>query len=104
MLVWENVCLAVLGIKNNKMRSLLTMLGIIIGISSVIAIVSIGGSISSGLEKSLKDMGIENVNVRISAKNEEDSYDGYSERPKKEDSFTMRQIEEFKEVSKKNVK
>lgn len=104
MLVWENVCLAVLGIKNNKMRSLLTMLGIIIGISSVIAIVSIGGSISSGLEKSLKDMGIENVNVRISAKNEEDSYDGYSERPKKEDSFTMRQIEEFKEISRKDVK
>lgn len=104
MLVWENVCLAILGIKNNKMRSLLTMLGIIIGISSVIAIVSIGGSISSSLERSLKDMGIENVNVRISAKNEDDSYDGYSERPKKEDSFTMRQIEEFKAQYGKDVK
>lgn len=38
----ENIKIAFRSILSNKMRSLLTMLGIIIGISSVIAIVSIG--------------------------------------------------------------
>lgn len=44
MLFVENVKLALSSIRINKMRSFLTMLGIIIGISSVIAITSIGES------------------------------------------------------------
>ena len=44
MLFWENIMLALSAIKANKLRSFLTMLGIIIGISSVIAITSIGAS------------------------------------------------------------
>ena len=39
---WENIKEAVTSISSNKMRSLLTMLGIIIGISSVILIMSLG--------------------------------------------------------------
>ena len=37
----ENISLAVNGLRSNKMRALLTMLGIIIGISSVITIVTV---------------------------------------------------------------
>lgn len=44
MLFFENIRLALNSIKSNKLRSFLTMLGIIIGISSVIAITSIGAS------------------------------------------------------------
>ncbi|MBQ7989625.1 MAG: ABC transporter permease [Oscillospiraceae bacterium] len=40
--IWENILLAIEGLKANKMRALLTMLGIIIGISSVIAISTLG--------------------------------------------------------------
>ena len=43
MLIFENIRLALSSIRANKMRSFLTMLGMIIGISSVIAIVSLGG-------------------------------------------------------------
>lgn len=39
---WENVTVAIAGLKSNKMRAFLTMLGIIIGISSVIAISTLG--------------------------------------------------------------
>ena len=38
----ENMQMAFSSIRANKMRSILTMLGIIIGIGSVISIVSIG--------------------------------------------------------------
>ena len=44
MLFFENIRLALNSIKSNKLRSFLTMLGIIIGISSVISITSIVAS------------------------------------------------------------
>lgn len=49
----ENIRLALRGIRTHKMRSFLTMLGIIIGIASIIAIVSIVEGTSAKLEKSL---------------------------------------------------
>jgi putative ABC transport system permease protein len=52
MLIFENIILALSAIKSNKMRSFLTMLGIIIGISSVIAITSIGDSAKGMVAKS----------------------------------------------------
>ncbi len=39
---FESIKMAVSSLLNNKMRALLTMLGIIVGIASVIAIVSLG--------------------------------------------------------------
>lgn len=47
MFLKENILLAIAGLKANKVRALLTMLGIIIGIASVIAIVSIGDAVTS---------------------------------------------------------
>lgn len=38
----ENFKMAIESIKSNKLRSFLTMLGIIIGVSSVITIISLG--------------------------------------------------------------
>ncbi|HHY51850.1 MAG TPA: ABC transporter permease, partial [Clostridiales bacterium] len=44
MYLLENIQLAFAGLKAGKMRAFLTMLGIIIGIGSVITIVSMGSS------------------------------------------------------------
>ena len=57
MLLIENIKLAVNAIKINKMRSFLTMLGIIIGISSVIAISSIGASAQKAVEEQFNGVG-----------------------------------------------
>ncbi|MCR5482183.1 MAG: ABC transporter permease [Clostridia bacterium] len=57
MLFLENVNLALTAIKTNKMRSFLTMLGIIIGISSVIAITSIGASAKGAVTAEFEAMG-----------------------------------------------
>ena len=43
--VWEYIKIALMNIRSNKGRSILTMLGIIIGISSVIMIISIGNGV-----------------------------------------------------------
>lgn len=50
---FEYVKMALMNIKSNKGRSLLTMLGIIIGISSVIMVISIGNGVSSQINEEL---------------------------------------------------
>lgn len=57
MLFIENIKLALTSIRSNKMRSFLTMLGIIIGISSVIAITSIGDSAKATVSKEFENFG-----------------------------------------------
>lgn len=65
MLILENILLALSAIKSNKMRSFLTMLGIIIGISSVIAITSIGASAKGVVGKEFQAYGINNMYLYI---------------------------------------
>jgi hypothetical protein len=48
----DNIEMAFASLKSNKMRALLTMLGIIIGIGSVIAIMTVGGSLSGSITNS----------------------------------------------------
>lgn len=64
----ENIKEAFASIWANKMRSLLTMLGIIIGISSVIIITTIGGSIQSTLTATLNSLGGNTVQVYVEAR------------------------------------
>ena len=68
MLIAENILLALAGLKSNIMRSLLTMLGIIIGIASVIAIMTVGNSITVMVNTQMQEMGANNLTVGVSAK------------------------------------
>lgn len=43
--IWEYIKIALMNIKSNKGRSVLTMLGIIIGIASVIMVMAIGNGV-----------------------------------------------------------
>ena len=54
--VWEYIKIALMNIRSNKGRSFLTMLGIIIGISSVIMIISIGNGVKGGINSELNAM------------------------------------------------
>lgn len=62
----ENIHLSIRGILAHKMRSFLTMLGIIIGIASIIAIVSTIKGTNDQIEKNLIGAGDNNVNVILS--------------------------------------
>ncbi len=57
MLIWESITIAMHEIFANKLRSALTMLGIIIGVAAVIAMVSIGMGVKKDVEKSMASLG-----------------------------------------------
>lgn len=72
MLIWENSKLALMGLFNHKMRSLLTMLGIIIGIGSVIAIMTVSSSLTTSITDTFAEMGANNVTVGLQQQSEEE--------------------------------
>ena len=74
MLLGENITLAITSLKSNKMRALLTMLGIIIGIAAVIAIFTVGNSLTISIEESLQSMGSNDVYVMVSERSQEHDY------------------------------
>ena len=51
--------LSLKSILNNKMRSFLTMLGIIIGVMAVVILVSITQGAATGITDSISDMGLQ---------------------------------------------
>jgi len=54
---WESVLIAFDGLKANKLRSILTMLGIIIGVGAVIAMLSVGKGVQQRVENSIASLG-----------------------------------------------
>ncbi|MDR3365114.1 MAG: ABC transporter permease [Clostridiales Family XIII bacterium] len=67
----DNFLEAIGSLRTNKMRSILTMLGVIIGITAVIAIMTIGSSMQGYLEDSMSGFGINNITVSLQSKNDE---------------------------------
>ena len=61
----ENMKMAFSAIRANKIRSFLTMLGIIIGIGSVISIVSIGDTMRSMFEGLYREIGVTQAYLSI---------------------------------------
>ncbi|MCB2291212.1 ABC transporter permease [Clostridium sp. CS001] len=66
MNIFESVKSALSSIRANKMRAFLTMLGIIIGISSVITIVSLGQGGQSTITSEFEKLGSASVTVKVS--------------------------------------
>ncbi len=100
-MIWENVILAFSSLKSNKMRTLLTMLGIIIGIMSIISIVIIGDAMTSSVMNNLSSLGANNISLSIQEKGYEVSMFGpnyrYSDKwPTSSDLITDQMIEDMK--------
>ncbi|MEG1835807.1 MAG: ABC transporter permease [Oscillospiraceae bacterium] len=67
MNIKENIRIAIFSIRTNLMRSLLTMLGIIIGVASVIAVITVGNGGRDYIVGMIKDMGSNAINIRVNA-------------------------------------
>jgi putative ABC transport system permease protein len=80
--------MAIKSIFGNKKRSFLTMLGIIIGVASVIALIGIASGATGSVTKQLEDIGTNLVNVTISGR-------GGSNR-----KITLEEVKAFEEENK----
>jgi putative ABC transport system permease protein len=58
MQIWASVVIALRGLTVNKLRTFLTMLGVIIGVASVIALLSIGKGFERNFSEQVESMGI----------------------------------------------
>lgn len=86
---WEYIKIALMNIRSNKGRSILTMLGIIIGISSVIMVISIGNGVKTQINHELNDMAGGMVELYVNNDNNQDNSD-YLE-------FTLEDLEVLEE-------
>ena len=77
----ESTKMALSSLRTNKMRSALTLLGVIIGIAAVIAIVTLGSSLQASVQKDLDKVGANNFSVQVKERPEE------GEEDKAEDPF-----------------
>ena len=57
MQIWESVRIALRALTANKMRSILTMLGIIIGVGAVIALLSVGHGFEQYITEQFQSLG-----------------------------------------------
>lgn len=72
MLIIENIRMAVGSLRAGKMRALLTMLGIIIDIGSVIAIMTVSSSLTTSIADSFQEMGANNITVGVKQSSEQE--------------------------------
>jgi putative ABC transport system permease protein len=57
MSIWESVIIALRSLTSNKLRTFLTMLGVIIGVASVISLLSIGKGFEQSFNRSIQSLG-----------------------------------------------
>ncbi len=98
MLLGENVRLAVNGLLANKMRALLTMLGIIIGISSVIAIVTVGQAMTGSVTNLMNDLGANSIQIYLQDKPDEFGNTDYTHEWEDDDRISDQMIESYLEA------
>jgi putative ABC transport system permease protein len=91
-MIWETVRLALVALRRNKLRSALTMLGIVIGVAAVIAMVTVGQGSSRSVTASVESLGTNVLSLRPGAQR---MGPGASQvaRP-----FTLRDAEALKEL------
>ena len=65
--LWNTIRIALVALRLNKMRSFLTMLGIIIGIASVIVMVSVSSGSKAEIERHIDQLGSNMLSIRPGA-------------------------------------
>ncbi|MEK3902959.1 ABC transporter permease [Paenibacillus sp. FSL R7-0179] len=68
MILAQSIRMAVMSIVGNKIRSFLTMLGIVIGVSSVILLVSVGQGVTGQITSQFSDLGTNQLTVMITGR------------------------------------
>ncbi|MGI8907153.1 MAG: ABC transporter permease [Candidatus Sumerlaeaceae bacterium] len=100
MLFWTIVKVALKSIGSNKLRSFLTMLGVIIGVAAVIAMLGLGAGTREKVTESVRSMGANLLVVRAGARQGGGAFTGTQQNLKSEDAeAVLRQVPEITMVS-----
>ncbi len=96
----ESLRLALEGLRANKMRAALTMLGIIIGIAAVIAILTVGDGLTGIITDTMSEFGASSIGISLQERMDdlEDmrvSMMGMGATPEEEDLMTEEMLEEM---------
>ena len=75
----ESLRMALTSLRTNKMRSLLTLLGVIIGIAAVIAILTLGSALKGQFTSDLDKVGANNFQVQVKERTDEGETDYHVE-------------------------
>jgi putative ABC transport system permease protein len=111
MPIIENIIMAIDSLRSNKMRSFLTMLGIIIGIGSVIGVMSLGDTLTASMTSEFQGMGMNNIVVSVREKDTGSSNRATpnvgatttSKTPEDIDLFTKDQIQNYQDAYSKDI-
>jgi putative ABC transport system permease protein len=57
MIFWESLCIALKSLRTNRMRSFLTILGIIIGVASLITMLAVGAGAQNKVAEQIRSIG-----------------------------------------------
>ena len=79
MKITNIIKIALINIKNNKLRSCLTMLGLVVGIASVIALVGIGSGATTDITSEVQSLGTDVLTVKINSSDYSFNYEDLSE-------------------------
>ncbi|MFP4019908.1 MAG: ABC transporter permease, partial [Bacteroidales bacterium] len=71
----HNIEIALESIKTNKLKSVLTALGILFGVSAVISMMAIGNGARQHILKQMETIGANNIVIEGIAKNEQEKND-----------------------------
>ena len=97
-----NLNIAIEAVMANKMRSILTGLGIIFGVSAVIAMLAIGNGAQQEILEQIRLVGVNNIIVQPVIEQSEESLEETTEeeddKPKWSPGLTLRDVEGIKEI------
>ncbi len=110
-MIIDNVLLALESLKLNKFRSFLTMLGIIIGIGSVIIVNTVGSSLTGYVSDSMSSLGGYSITVSLTQKSSDESENNntkvrkfMNDTPSENDLISDEMIEEYKTAFESDIK
>lgn len=98
--MWANLYIAIDAVIANKMRSLLTALGIIFGVAAVIAMLAIGNGAQQEILNQIKLVGVNNIVIKPIIEQKEEKLDeaanGKKEKKKFSPGLTIRDVESIR--------
>ncbi len=98
--MWANLYIAIDAVIANKMRSLLTALGIIFGVAAVIAMLAIGNGAQQEILNQIKLVGVNNIVIKPIIEQKEEKLDeqasGKKEKKKFSPGLTIRDVQSIR--------